>query len=57
MLGVFAGSKTNLRKETQLDGIAQAKAAGIYKGRPPSIDPCPYSEIQEIQEFFQHSEF
>jgi DNA invertase Pin-like site-specific DNA recombinase len=29
MLGVFAGFETNLRKERQLDGIAQAKAAGV----------------------------
>jgi DNA invertase Pin-like site-specific DNA recombinase len=39
MLGVFAEFETNLRRERQLEGIAKAKAAGIYKGRPPSIDP------------------
>lgn len=38
MLGVFAEFETNLRKERQLEGIAKAKAAGIYKGRKPSID-------------------
>jgi DNA invertase Pin-like site-specific DNA recombinase len=38
MLGVFAEFETNLRKERQLEGIARAKAAGVYKGRPPSID-------------------
>jgi DNA invertase Pin-like site-specific DNA recombinase len=38
MLGVFAEFETNLRKERQLEGIAKAKAAGVYKGRPPSID-------------------
>jgi DNA invertase Pin-like site-specific DNA recombinase len=38
MLGVFAEFETNLRRERQLAGIAKAKAAGIYKGRPPSID-------------------
>src|SRR5450755_4296656 len=32
MLGVFAEFETNLRKERQLEGIAKAKAAGIYKG-------------------------
>jgi Resolvase, N terminal domain len=32
MLGVFAGFETNLRKERQAEGIAKAKAAGIYKG-------------------------
>ncbi len=38
MLGVFAEFETNLRKERQLEGIAKAKVAGIYKGRPPSVD-------------------
>jgi DNA invertase Pin-like site-specific DNA recombinase len=39
MLGVFAEFETNLRKERQLEGIAAAKAKGVYKGRPPSIKP------------------
>lgn len=38
MLGVFAEFETNLRRERQMEGIAKAKAAGIYKGRKPSID-------------------
>src|SRR5918993_4384406 len=38
MLGVFAEFGTNLRRERQLEGIANAKAARVYKGRPPSID-------------------
>lgn len=38
MLGVFAEFETNLRKERQAEGIAKAKAAGVYKGRKPSID-------------------
>jgi DNA invertase Pin-like site-specific DNA recombinase len=38
MLGVFAEFETNLRKERQMEGIAKAKAAGVYKGRPASID-------------------
>lgn len=37
MLGVFAEFETNLRRERQIDGIAKAKAAGVYKGRPASI--------------------
>lgn len=40
MLGVFAEFETNLRRERQLEGIAKAKLAGVYKGRPPSIDPA-----------------
>jgi DNA invertase Pin-like site-specific DNA recombinase len=38
MLGVFAEFETNLRRERQLEGIAKAKVAGVYKGRPASID-------------------
>jgi DNA invertase Pin-like site-specific DNA recombinase len=38
MLGVFAEFETNLRKERQMEGIAKAKAAGIYKGRKQEID-------------------
>jgi DNA invertase Pin-like site-specific DNA recombinase len=38
MLGVFAEFETNLRRERQLEGIGKAKAAGVYKGRPASID-------------------
>lgn len=34
MLGVFAEFETNLRRERQLEGIAAAKARGVYKGRP-----------------------
>ena len=32
MLGVFAEFETNLRKERQAEGIASAKARGVYKG-------------------------
>jgi DNA invertase Pin-like site-specific DNA recombinase len=39
MLGVFAEFETNLRRERQMEGIAKAKANGVYKGRKPSIDP------------------
>jgi DNA invertase Pin-like site-specific DNA recombinase len=38
MLGVFAEFETNLRKERQLEGISRAKANGVYKGRPATID-------------------
>ena len=40
MLGVFAEFETNLRRERQLEGIAKAKADGIYagKGRHRSVD-------------------
>ena len=38
MLGVFAEFETNLRRERQAEGIANAKAKGVFKGRPPKID-------------------
>jgi DNA invertase Pin-like site-specific DNA recombinase len=38
VLGVFAEFETNVRKERQVEGIAKAKAAGVYKGRKPVSD-------------------
>ncbi len=38
MLGVFAEFETAIRHERQAEGIAKAKAAGKYKGRPPVSD-------------------
>lgn len=46
MLGVFAEFETNLRKERQMEGIAKAKAAGVYKGRPASIDPAQVRQLK-----------
>src|SRR5262249_54271589 len=46
MLGVFAEFETNLRKERQLEGIAKAKAEGVYKGRPASIDMARVRELK-----------
>lgn len=38
MLAAFAEFETRLRRERQLERIAKAKAANVYKGRKPSID-------------------
>jgi len=46
MLGVFAEFETNLRRERQLEGIAAAKARGIYKGRKASIDPAKVRQMK-----------
>jgi DNA invertase Pin-like site-specific DNA recombinase len=46
MLGVFAEFETNLRRERQLEGIAKAKAAGVYKGRKPSIDRDAVAQLR-----------
>ena len=35
---MFAEFETNLRRERQLEGIAKAKANGVYKGGKPRID-------------------
>jgi DNA invertase Pin-like site-specific DNA recombinase len=39
MLGVFAEFETAIRRERQMEGIAKAKAAGVYTGRKSSINP------------------
>ena len=46
MLGVFAEFETNLRRERQLEGIASAKARGVYKGRKASIDPVKVRQMK-----------
>jgi DNA invertase Pin-like site-specific DNA recombinase len=45
-LGVFAEFETNLRRERQLEGIAKAKAEGVYKARPASIDAAQVREMK-----------
>jgi DNA invertase Pin-like site-specific DNA recombinase len=47
MLGVFAEFETNLRRERQAEGIAKAKAAAVYKGRPPTIDVTKVRELKK----------
>ena len=38
MLSVFSSFETNIRRERQLEGIAKAKANGVYKGGKQVID-------------------
>jgi DNA invertase Pin-like site-specific DNA recombinase len=47
MLGVFAEFETNIRKERQLEGIAKAKAAGVYAGvgRKATIDAAAVRKL------------
>jgi DNA invertase Pin-like site-specific DNA recombinase len=47
MLGVFAEFETNLQRERQLEGIAKAKAAGVYRGRKPSIDSDEVARLKK----------
>ena len=46
MLGVFAEFETAIRRERQLEGIAKAKAKGVYKGRKPSV---PVAAVREMK--------
>ena len=46
MLGVFSEFENNLRRERQMEGIARAKAVGVYKWRKPIIDAA---EIQRLR--------
>jgi len=48
MLGVFAEFETNLRRERQLDGIAAAKARGVYQGRKPAVDNEEIRRMREV---------
>ena len=45
MLGVFAQFETAIRRERQMEGIAKAKAKGVYKGRKPSV---PVEEVRKL---------
>ena len=46
MLGVFAEFETAIRKERQMEGIAKAKARGVYKGRKPTV---PVEKVREMK--------
>lgn len=47
VLGAVAEFETDLRKDRQREGIAKAKAKGVYKGRKPSV---PATEIRSLRE-------
>ena len=38
MMGAFAGFERNIIKKRQAEGIAKAKARGVYKGSKKRID-------------------
>ena len=46
MLGVVAEFETNLRRERQMERIAQAKSKGVYTRRKPSIDPAEVRRLK-----------
>jgi DNA invertase Pin-like site-specific DNA recombinase len=45
-LKAFAGYETNRRRKRQLEGLVKAKAAGVYKVRPASIDAVRMRELK-----------
>ena len=47
MLQIFAEFETNLRKERQMEGIAKAKAKGVYKGKKPTVDSQVIKEMYD----------
>jgi len=46
MLSVFSEFETAIRRERQMEGIAQAKARGVYKGRPAKISPAEIARLK-----------
>jgi DNA invertase Pin-like site-specific DNA recombinase len=38
MLAAIAEFETDIRRERQREGIEKAKAAGVYRGRKPTVD-------------------
>jgi DNA invertase Pin-like site-specific DNA recombinase len=45
ILASFAEFEADIRKERQAEGIAKAKDAGVYKGRPASV---PAAEVNRL---------
>jgi DNA invertase Pin-like site-specific DNA recombinase len=47
MLAVFAEFETSLRRERQIEGIAKAKAKGVYRGRRATISAAEIGKLRE----------
>lgn len=47
IMGAVAEFERSMLKERQREGIAHAKAAGVYKGRKPSLTPERASELRK----------
>jgi DNA invertase Pin-like site-specific DNA recombinase len=47
MLGVFAEFETSLRRERQMEGVAKAKARGVYRGRKATISARDVGKLRE----------
>lgn len=47
ILGAVAAFETDIRKERQREGIEKAKAAGVYRGRKPSVDVAAVRSLKD----------
>jgi DNA invertase Pin-like site-specific DNA recombinase len=47
MLAAIAEFETDIRKERQREGIERAKAAGVYRGRKPSVDAAAVLRMRQ----------
>jgi DNA invertase Pin-like site-specific DNA recombinase len=46
ILGAVAEFEGDIRKERQREGIEKAKAAGVYRGRKPSVDKSRVEDLR-----------
>lgn len=47
MMGAFAEFERNIIRKGQAEGIAKAKAKGLYKGRPKTVDDSKVKQLKE----------
>lgn len=47
MMGAFAEFERNIIRKRQAEGIAKAKAKGLYKGRPKVVDDTKVKELHQ----------
>lgn len=47
MLAAIAEFETDIRKDRQREGIERAKAAGVYRGRKPSVDVAAVRQLRD----------
>ena len=47
VLGAVSCFENDIRRERQMEGVAKAKAAGKYRGRPSSIQPDAVRELRQ----------
>ena len=46
-MAAVAEFETRLRRDRQLEGIAKAKAKGVYKGRPKTVSSARIKAMRE----------